>query len=756
MVVDDNGSSRNFERSFHGNQSKIRERSTDGWYAPPDAPKNIPLTSQGEGTSLDRDDFFIENTCISSPLIQKVTFSGSKTMVTEEINELDSITARLESSSGLPIRLRLKKNAAKLAKIARSCSFDENNKFKGSSISANMCVTVPRNWSSNFSSKDNPTPRFSKSNSSHMSSDTKKRLDKFHIGSFPLDRRRKVHKQNRSPRDSQDVLRGFADEKATASVNATSGKYPAVRNLFNNFPENDLQKIRQKNGPMENQESGFEQVKRNSGGVSDALLDLASAALDGRSSAQEKTRGRGRPGKRWQGQHDEDSVTGSMDAGPQPKKKRGRPRKNVVSNTQTHDERKPKAEHWKTKAKREEERNEKLWTCRERVSPQETSPTYKWDAQDRDLEEKKLFSQRPERFERSLPERPDKPERVEVSAMAAASLVEGNASSGNSFSSSGREKKNDEEIRPSLPQWMVADRMLTSNAIMTAMEEERRMAEKMARNRKHLTVEKRTDAEEKGPSLAGDQRPPSFSKRVNDREASNLQEDDERMEARMNTSASVSTEVKHNGSFINENCERVRNGGSPWEATTRIEVGKSESETRRNEASIEHRPHGTNENDFDAKIQLQTKNKSDEAMMEVDRVSDVRRSAWAEEDEQEEGEEEDEMEAEMAERRRKMAGEPSDGSDASVDEGDAKVRDEGRSEGWDSPQGSPREPQSPSIPSEDDGEDGADEALARALHREMNCTPARTTRTERRRTKPHTTPPYDQVFGNDPGLLPSC
>mmetsp|Transcript_27414 Transcript_27414/g.52208 ORF Transcript_27414/g.52208 Transcript_27414/m.52208 type:complete len:314 (+) Transcript_27414:392-1333(+) len=47
-----------------------------------------------------------------------------------------------------------------------------------------------------------------------------------------------------------------------------------------------------------------------------------------------------------------------------------------------------------------------------------------------------------------------------------------------------------------------------------------------------------------------------------------------------------------------------------------------------------------------------------------------------------------------------------------------------------------------------------DAAMARKLHRQMNCTPVRTTRT--RTPLPSKGPDHDPVHLNDPGILPSC
>mmetsp|Transcript_13528 Transcript_13528/g.28802 ORF Transcript_13528/g.28802 Transcript_13528/m.28802 type:complete len:149 (+) Transcript_13528:1433-1879(+) len=68
----------------------------------------------------------------------------------------------------------------------------------------------------------------------------------------------------------------------------------------------------------------------------------------------------------------------------------------------------------------------------------------------------------------------------------------------------------------------------------------------------------------------------------------------------------------------------------------------------------------------------------------------------------------------------------------------------------------PSSPQTAAYESEEaeDGKEMDDEALAMALHREMNCTPARSTRT---RSLPQRKGPEDHpVHQNDPGILPSC
>jgi len=49
-----------------------------------------------------------------------------------------------------------------------------------------------------------------------------------------------------------------------------------------------------------------------------------------------------------------------------------------------------------------------------------------------------------------------------------------------------------------------------------------------------------------------------------------------------------------------------------------------------------------------------------------------------------------------------------------------------------------------------------DAALARRLHAELNCTPARTSRVRAAAACAITAAPRDRAHGNDPGLLPSC
>lgn len=52
--------------------------------------------------------------------------------------------------------------------------------------------------------------------------------------------------------------------------------------------------------------------------------------------------------------------------------------------------------------------------------------------------------------------------------------------------------------------------------------------------------------------------------------------------------------------------------------------------------------------------------------------------------------------------------------------------------------------------------DDPDAALARRLHAELNCTPARTSRLRAAAACAVEAAPRDRAHGNDPGLLPSC
>jgi hypothetical protein len=52
--------------------------------------------------------------------------------------------------------------------------------------------------------------------------------------------------------------------------------------------------------------------------------------------------------------------------------------------------------------------------------------------------------------------------------------------------------------------------------------------------------------------------------------------------------------------------------------------------------------------------------------------------------------------------------------------------------------------------------DDPDAALARRLHAELNCTPARTSRMRAAAACAFEAAPRDRAHGNDPGLLPSC